>query len=92
MNEKKYRVREGVILKEVAGEYMLLASGKASAVCPMMKMLNESGAFIWKELAEGKSLEEIEADAAEKYETPRTEIREALTRMIESMVRYGYLK
>lgn len=41
----KYQIRPGVVLSEVCGEYLLLATMEASRYCPYVYQINETAAF-----------------------------------------------
>lgn len=47
------KIKEGFILREVAGNYIVVAVGEAVKNFNGVINLNESGAFLWKILSEG---------------------------------------
>lgn len=47
------KVKEGFILKEVCGEYLIVPIGEASIDFKSVIKLNETGAFLWERLAKG---------------------------------------
>ena len=47
------RIKEGFVLREVAGQAMVIATGEASKEFHGMVKLNESGKIIWKGLMDG---------------------------------------
>lgn len=56
------KIKEGFILREVAGSYVVVAVGSASLKFKGVIKLNESGAFLWKAIEKG-------ADTVEKLTT-----------------------
>ncbi len=52
------KIKEGFVLKEIAGQYVVIALGAASRVFNGIIKLNESGKFIWELLSD-----DIEKDA-----------------------------
>lgn len=52
-------IKKGFVVKEIAGQYVVVALGEASKVFNGIIKLNESGKLIWEMLAEGKSRDEV---------------------------------
>lgn len=65
-----WRLREGIILTEIQGVYLLVANKKARKHCRFASRVNETGAFFWKLLSEGKLREEIIAAIRQEFEMP----------------------
>lgn len=55
------------LLKEVAGEYLLVPLGSSSTQFNSMITMNETGAFIWKRLEKGMSAKEIAEEMILEY-------------------------
>lgn len=62
------KIKSGFMLREVAGSYIVVAVGNACKEFKGMITLNESGAFLWKELEAGKEVDEIVKDMLDTYE------------------------
>ena len=77
------KLKDGFILRLVAGSWVVVAVGQASVSFDGMLTLNDSGALLWQALAEGRdpaaalqaeydvSAEQAARDAAEFLETIR---------------------
>ena len=52
------KIKDGFILKEMAGSWVVVPVGENMVNFQMMMTLNESGAFLWNQLAEEKTEEE----------------------------------
>ncbi len=61
------RIKEGFVLREVAGQAVVIATGEASKSFHGMIKLNETGCAIWEGLAAGKSDAEIAEQLASAY-------------------------
>lgn len=48
------KLRDGLILRQVAGSWVVVAVGPASVSFDGMLTLNDSGALLWKALADGR--------------------------------------
>ena len=89
---EQYKTRPGVVLTEICGEYLLLAAKAAREHCPYMTQLNESSAFLWRELENGAAPEELERAVLEEYEiADPASAREAIRGFVEQMLQLGYL-
>lgn len=55
------------LLKEVAGEYLLVPLGSSSTQFNSMITMNETGAFIWKRLDNGMSTKKIAEEMILEY-------------------------
>lgn len=70
------KVKKGYLLREVAGNYVVVPTGKAALDFSGVITLNETGAFIWKQLASDKSEQELVAALLDEYDT-----EEVITKM-----------
>lgn len=52
-------IKKGFVVKEIAGQYVVVALGEASKVFNGIIKLNESGKLIWEMLTLGKSKDEV---------------------------------
>lgn len=86
----KYRIRTGIVLTEVCGEYLLLATMDASQHCPYAYQINETAAFFWRLLEKQLDEEEILDEITAEYETGREEVRRDLRQFIEALQEQGY--
>ena len=62
------RIKENFILREVAGTYLVVAVGDAVKEYNAMINLNETGAFLWKELSNGATEDELVSAMTKNYE------------------------
>ena len=65
---ERYRTRPGIVLAEIAGEYLLVATKALLDTCPYLTQLNESAAFLWRLLQDGADPEKLAEAAAAAYE------------------------
>lgn len=84
------QLKEGFILKEIAGSWVVVPVGDNLVDFQMMMTLNETGAFLWNQLKEGKSEEElVDALLAEycvEHETAAADVKEFLQALSEKGV------
>ena len=63
----KYTILPGIVRTEVCGETMLVACGSARGKAPYARTLNETAAFLWKQLELGRDEAAIIAALTEEY-------------------------
>lgn len=62
------KIKEGYVLRTVMGETVVVPVGETSEKFHGMIKLNQTGADIWKGVAEGLTEDEIAKSLMEKYE------------------------
>lgn len=62
------RVKEGFVIREIAGSIVVVPTGDLLKEYRGMLTLNEAGKFIWELLEQDRTLEEVSAKLAEKYQ------------------------
>ncbi|MBQ0099426.1 MAG: PqqD family protein [Firmicutes bacterium] len=61
------KIKKGFILREIAGNYVVVAVGDRVKTFNGVINLNESGAFIWKQLENGTEKEKIIEEMLKEY-------------------------
>lgn len=69
------KIKREFVLREIAGDLLLVPTGKTALDLNGMLTLNEVGADIWKMLPEVKNEEEIVQRLLKDYEATAEEIR-----------------
>lgn len=79
------KISEDYIIRQIAGEYIVVPTGKAAVKLNGLINLNETGAFLWKLLQEGASKEELLSGLLSEYdadeETAKADLEEFLDRL-----------
>lgn len=87
-NCTKYKVTNEMILREIAGDYVLIPIGKMAIKLHGMISLTESGVFLWRLLQEEHTEEELVDAILEEYEvdrdTARTDVRNFLIKLFNT--------
>ena len=86
------RINKDFTIQKVGASYMAVAVGETSKRFHGMIRLNDTGAFIWKQMAERDCTEEELVDALlEEYEIDRETAAKDVHNMIESFKAYPIL-
>lgn len=79
------KIRDGFVLREVAGQAVVIATGEASRHFRGMIRLNATGKTVWQCLADGLTEEQIVTQLTAAYAVPpeqaRSDVRELLGKM-----------
>ena len=84
------KIKEGFLLRQVAGETVVLPSGKELDLS-MMITLNETGAFLWQRLQSETDEAALVEALLEEYEVDRETARAAVASFVEKLDKNGFL-
>ena len=62
-----YQIHKDIVLEKICGTWMLVALASAQKDVPYTRQINETGAFIWKQLNEGSDLSTIKERLRQEY-------------------------
>ncbi len=79
------KIKNGFTVKEIAGQYVVIALGAASKIFNGIIKLNESGKFIWDKLAEGAERDAIVEALLAEYEVDRATAEADVDKFIEEL-------
>ena len=84
------KLKEGLILGNIAGEYVVLPSGEDMDLTTMTT-LNETGKFIWECLEKETTQEQVVAEILAVYDVSREEAEMHVAAFIAKLEDFGYL-
>jgi len=79
------------VLRDIAGDLLLIPAGKAALDLNGMLTLNEVGGEIWRLLPEVKDEEELVRRLLDLYEVEETELRKDVADFLDSLRKLGIL-
>ena len=79
------KIKDGFILREVAGSFIIVAVGSAVKDFHGIINLNETGAFLWKILEHGATEEELLAKMLAEYEVDEETARQDINAFINKL-------
>ena len=85
------RIKSGFVLREVAGQIMVIATGEASKDFHGMIKLNDTGKDIWQGLMDGLTKEQIVEMIQAKYEVEPTQASNDVNAFIQKMKEMEFL-
>ncbi len=85
------RIKNGFVLREVAGQIVVIATGEASKDFHGMIKLNVTGKVIWLALQEGLSEDEIAQRLQEQFDVDSEKALRDTRAFLEQMEGMGFL-
>ena len=84
------KLKDGFILREVAGEQVVIPSGD-SLDLNMMITLNDTGKFLWERLESGAEMDELVAGLLAEYDVDEATARAGVERFVAKLNENGFL-
>jgi hypothetical protein len=92
VGEAVYARREGVVLREVAGEHLLVPIRQQAADMRAIFAINRVGRFIWEQLDGAKGLDRILAEVLGRFDVPAEEASADLRSFVERLSGAGLVE
>lgn len=81
----KIKIKEGFLLRKVAGDHVVVPAGEAGKVFHGMIRLNDTGAFLWEQCRKETTKEQVLQAMAEKYEVDESVAADDLDRFLQQL-------
>lgn len=78
------KIKEDFLLREIAGEQVVIAVGKTAKSFNGMIRLNDTGAFLWQLLEKGAKEETLVAALLDRYDTDKETAHRDLASFLEA--------
>ncbi|MCD7818458.1 MAG: PqqD family protein [Lachnospiraceae bacterium] len=82
----RYQADPNFVLREIAGEAILVPTGTAAQRLNGMITLTETGTFLWKQMKTPKTIAELCEAVLEVYDMTEPEVSESVTEFVEKAV------
>lgn len=89
---RMFKANPDFLLREVAGEAVLVPVGDAGIFENSVISLNETCSFLWKLFQEPRTEEDVIAEARKEYSDPDGEMEQGIKDFIREYLKYGLLK
>jgi hypothetical protein len=86
------KIKEGFILREVAGNFIVVAVGDAVKNFNGVINLNETGALLWKELVKGATEEDLKQALLNEYEVTEEVAERDAKAFVENLKQANLIK
>lgn len=79
------KIKEGYMIREIAGQYVVVPLGARVVEFNGIITLSESGAFLWKKLVEGAETRELVESIVKEYDVDHTIAQKDVEEFIASV-------
>ena len=86
------KIKDGFLLREVAGNYIVVAVGSAVKTFNGVINLNQTGAFLWELLQKGAEKEDLVKELLEEYEVDEQTASKDVDIFIERLQQANLIK
>ena len=86
----RYRTNPDFILRQIAGEAVLIPTGDTAVGNSMMEV-NETFCFLWELFSQGATIDDALEKANEVYSDPGREMEMHITAFVRDCLRFGML-
>ena len=87
----KYKIRDGIVLKNICGEWLLIAVGEAAEQCLYVRHINDTMAWYWQLIEKGLDTDQIVNTALNSFEASEETIRTDTVSLMNQLYELGYL-
>ena len=85
------KISKDIVLREIAGEHILVPVGEAAARFQGMMTLNDTGLFLWELLQEEHSQDELVQALVEEYDVDAPTARADVEAFLQQLQKPGIL-
>ncbi|MBE6545920.1 MAG: PqqD family protein [Ruminococcaceae bacterium] len=79
------KIKQGFVVREIAGECVVVALGEASKIFNGIIKLNETGKIIWEQLSLGSDKDTVVEKILSEYEVDRATVEADFDRFVETL-------
>lgn len=90
--EMRYQVNQNFILREIAGEALLVPVGEAGMFTNSMVSLNLTSLFLWKQFTVPNTIGSVIHEAQETFDDPSGKMEDEIRQCVLEYVKTGLLK
>ena len=85
------KIKEGFILREVAGENIVIACGEELNL-NMMITLNDTGRFLWEHLEKDTTVDKLVAAICREYDVSEEQAKASVIAFVDKLSANGFLE
>lgn len=86
------KLKDKLILRQVAGNWVVLPLGEAALDCADMLHLNETGAMLWKVLEKGSDPEALIAALTAEYDVTQQQAQKDVEFFLQKLICAGCIE
>lgn len=84
------KIKDGYMLRDVAGNHVVVPMGREAVDFNGMISLNDTGAFLWKLMEEECTRDQLVAAILEEYDATKEQAEQGVDRFIQKVMENGF--
>lgn len=88
----RYRIRDGYILRQVVGEYVIVPTASDGLITNGMMTPNDSAVFLWQVFSQPSTVDEAVERGMEEYDVDEQTLRGSVCRFVTDLLRFQILE
>ena len=90
--KKKYRINPDFILREIAGEYMIIPTGGDNVFSNAVMAPNGTAVFLWEAFQQPSTIQDVVVEAMQKYDATEEQIYNSISNFVKQSLEYKVLE
>lgn len=82
----KYRIRDGYVLRQVVGEYVIVPTASDGLIVNGMLSPNDSAVFLWQIFSQPSTVDEAVEKGMEEYDVDEQTLRGSVCRFVTELL------
>lgn len=92
LQKTEYRTNPNYLIRKVTDQYLLVAVGSTEVMQNKLMTLNETGRFVWDNLQDFITIEELTARARKQFIDKNGVLEEEIYKFVSSLVKIGLIE
>lgn len=90
--KKKYRINPDFILREIAGEYMIIPTGGDNVFSNAVMAPNETAVFLWEAFQQPSTIQDVVVETMQKYDATEEQIYNSISNFVKQSLEFKVLE
>ena len=90
--KKKYRINSEFILREIAGEYMIIPTGGNNVFANAVMAPNDTAVFLWKAFEQASTIQDVVVKAMQIYDASEDQMYRSISNFVKQSLEYKVLE
>lgn len=92
LQKTEYRTNPNYLIRKVTDQYLLVAVGSTEVMQNKLMTLNETGRFIWDNLQDFLTIEELTVRAKKQFIDKNDVLEEEICNFVRTLVKIGLIE
>lgn len=90
--KKKYRIKSGYMLREIAGEYAIVPVDAECLITNAVMSPNDTAVFLWKAFEQDSTIQDVVIKGMQEFDVEENVIRKSVEHFVTDSLKYRILE